>query len=469
MKILSVSELTQEIKRQLETNFRSISVKGEISNLKVQTSGHIYFTLKDKDAQISAVLFKGSTKSLSRLPKEGDQIVALGELTVYSPRGSYQLLVRELQYQGVGELLTQLHERKNRLQALGYFAKERKRKLPPFPKTIGVITSPTGAVIQDILHILQRRHSGFHLILCPVKVQGEGAKEEIAQAIYDFNRYKLADVLIVGRGGGSLEDLWAFNEEIVVEAIFRSTIPVISAVGHETDFSLSDFVADVRAPTPSAAAEIVLAEKNQQLQFILQAKTRINQSALLLVSRLKKQISSLQKNPYLISPYLLLSKRLQDLDDKKAQLTFSISSFLSQKKMQLLALNKQKNALEPSYQIQIAREKLLTVQRSIENSLKQTLRLKKQSFDQGFMQKKIDSLLLSLLKKKKENLVKLASHLTSIDPKNLLTKGYCILFSENKDSVILSSKQATVSQNLKILLKDGIISTEVKEIIYAPN
>ena len=222
MKILSVSELTQEIKRQLETNFRSISVKGEISNLKVQTSGHIYFTLKDKDAQISAVLFKGSTKSLSRLPKEGDQIVALGELTVYSPRGSYQLLVRELQYQGVGELLTQLHERKNRLQALGYFAKERKKKLPSFPKTIGVITSPTGAVIQDILHILQRRHSGFHLILCPVKVQGEGAKEEIAKAIYDFNRYKLADVLIVGRGGGSLEDLWAFNEEIVIEAIFRS-------------------------------------------------------------------------------------------------------------------------------------------------------------------------------------------------------------------------------------------------------
>lgn len=466
MKILSVSELTQEIKRQLETNFRSISVKGEISNLKVQTSGHIYFTLKDKDAQISAVLFKGSTKSLSRLPKEGDQIVALGELTVYSPRGSYQLLVRELQYQGVGELLTQLHERKNRLQALGYFAKERKKKLPSFPKTIGVITSPTGAVIQDILHILQRRHSGFHLILCPVKVQGEGAKEEIAQAIYDFNHYKLADVLIVGRGGGSLEDLWAFNEEIVVEAIFRSTIPVISAVGHETDFSLSDFVADVRAPTPSAAAEIVLAEKNQQLQFILQAKTRINQSALLLVSRLKKQIYSLQKNPYLVSPYLLLSKRLQDLDDKKAQLTFSMASFLSQKKMQLLALNKQKNALEPSYQIQIAKEKLFTLQRSIENSLKQTLRLKKQSFDLGSTQKKLDSLLLSFLKKKKENLVKLTSHLSSIDPKNLLTKGYCILFSENTDSVILSSKQARVSENLKILLKDGIIRTEVKEIIY---
>ncbi|MES2199618.1 MAG: exodeoxyribonuclease VII large subunit [Chlamydiota bacterium] len=466
MKILTVSELTQEIKRQLETNFRSISVKGEISNLKVQTSGHIYFTLKDKESQISAVLFKGSTKNLSRLPKEGDQIVALGELTVYSPRGSYQLLVREMQYQGVGELLTQLHERKNRLQALGYFSKERKRKLPAFPKTIGVITSPTGAVIQDIIHILQRRHSGFHLILHPVKVQGEGAKEEIAQAIYDFNHHNLADVLIVGRGGGSLEDLWAFNEEIVVEAIFRSKIPVISAVGHETDFSLSDFVADMRAPTPSAAAEIVLAEKNQQLQFILQAKTRINQSVLHLVSRLKKQISSLQKNPYLVSPYLLLSKRLQDLDDKKAQLTSSINSILSQKKMQLLALNKQKNALEPSYQIRMAREKLFTLQKAVETSLRQTFRLKKQSFDSLFMQKKLDSLLRSFLEKKKENLLKLTSHLTSIDPKSLLTKGYCILFSENRDSVILSSKQVSISQNLKILLKDGIISTEAKEIIY---
>lgn len=469
MKIITVSELTLEIKKQLEGNFRGISVKGEISNLKVQTSGHIYFTLKDKDAQISAVLFKGSTKSLSRMPKEGDQVVALGELTVYSPRGSYQLLIRELQYQGIGELLTQLHERKNRLQALGYFAKERKKKLPLFPKTIGVITSPTGAVIQDIIHILQRRHSGFHLILYPVKVQGEGAKEEIAAAIADFNRYNLADVLIVGRGGGSLEDLWAFNEEVVIEAIFKSAIPIISAVGHETDFSLSDFVADVRAPTPSAAAEIVLAEKNQQLNFLLKAKAQINQSTLGLVSNLKKQIFSLQKNPYLASPYLLLAKKMQELDDKKAQLTFSMASILSQKKMKLLALDKQKNALEPSFQVQTARKKLLVLSKAIETSLIQTLRLKKQHFDLSSMHKKLDFLLLSFLKKKKENLFKLTSHLTSIDPKNLLTKGYCILFSENKDSVILSSKQVSVSQNLKVLLQDGIISTKVEKIIYESN
>lgn len=469
MKIITVSELTLEIKKQLEGNFRGVSVKGEISNLKIQNSGHIYFTLKDKDAQIAAVLFKGSTKSLSRMPKEGDQVVALGELTVYSPRGSYQLLVRELQYQGVGELLAQLHERKNRLQALGYFSKERKKKLPLFPKTIGVITSPTGAVIQDIITVLQRRHSGFHLILYPVKVQGEGAKEEISKAIADFNRYKLADVLIVGRGGGSLEDLWAFNEELVIEAIFRSAIPVISAVGHETDFSLSDFVADVRAPTPSAAAEIVLAEKNQQLTFLLKAKAQINQVTLGLVSSLKKQIFSLQKNPYLASPYLLLAKKIQELDDRKAQLNFSMTSILSQKKMKLLALDKQKKALEPSFQIQTAKKKLLVLSKAIETSLIQTLRLKKQHFDLPSMHKKLDFLLLSFLKKKKENLLKLTSHLTSIDPKNLLTKGYCILFSENKDSVILSSKQVCISQNLKVLLQDGIISTKVEKITYESN
>ncbi|MBS0628296.1 MAG: exodeoxyribonuclease VII large subunit, partial [Verrucomicrobia bacterium] len=323
--------------------------------------------------------------------------------------------------------------------------------------------------IQDIITVLQRRHSGFHLILYPVKVQGEGAKEEISKAIADFNRYKLADVLIVGRGGGSLEDLWAFNEELVIEAIFRSAIPVISAVGHETDFSLSDFVADVRAPTPSAAAEIVLAEKNQQLTFLLKAKAQINQVTLGLVSSLKKQIFSLQKNPYLASPYLLLAKKIQELDDRKAQLNFSMTSILSQKKMKLLALDKQKKALEPSFQIQTAKKKLLVLSKAIETSLIQTLRLKKQHFDLPSMHKKLDFLLLSFLKKKKENLLKLTSHLTSIDPKNLLTKGYCILFSENKDSVILSSKQVCISQNLKVLLQDGIISTKVEKITYESN
>ncbi|MBX9744744.1 MAG: exodeoxyribonuclease VII large subunit, partial [Chlamydiales bacterium] len=334
-KILSVSELTQEIKKQLETKLGTVSVRGEVINLKMQTSGHLYFTLKDAEAQVSAVLFKGASKGLTKLPQEGNQVMIQGEITVYPPRGSYQILVRAIQYQGEGELLAKLHMRKKQMQALGYFDPQRKKKLPPFPKTIGVITSPTGAVIQDILQILERRHSGFHLVLFPVKVQGEGAKEEIAKAIHSFNKYKLADVLIVGRGGGSLEDLWAFNEEEVVQAILQSHIPVISAVGHETDFSLSDFVADVRAPTPSAAAELVISEKEQQLKFLLGCGKQIDRYGLSQLLRLRQSLQVRLKNPYICSPYLLLAKNFQGLDEIKQRLTSSGSSLLKQKKMEL--------------------------------------------------------------------------------------------------------------------------------------
>ncbi len=466
MKILSVSELTQEIKNQLEKNLASISVKGEVINLKTQSSGHVYFTLKDRDAQISAVLFKGASKSITRPLKEGDSVVVKGEITVYSPRGTYQILVREITYYGIGELLAKLHERKNRLQALGYFAKERKKPLPPFPKVIGVVTSPTGAVIQDIIHVLQRRHSGFQLILNPVKVQGEGAKEEIAKAIDDFNKHQLVDLIIVGRGGGSLEDLWAFNEEVVVEAIVRSTIPIISAVGHETDFSLSDFAADVRAPTPSAAAEIALTAKEQHVKFLVQTKERVHFQAKALLLRLRKQIDGAMKNPYIVSPYLLLSRRIQGLDDIKGQITHSTNSFLKQKKLELISLDKQKKALEPSYRIQNTKNKLVSLRNAYTSTLKQLLRERKKIFNRIDLQKKLDSAFCTSIKKKKENLSKLTAHLISIDPKNLLTKGYCILFSENQDSVILSTKQVSLERNLKIQLKDGVITAKPQEVVY---
>jgi exodeoxyribonuclease VII large subunit len=468
MKILTVSELTQEIKSKLETHFFSLSVQGEITNLKVQTSGHIYFTLKDKESQISAVLFKGSTKNLSRLPKDGDQVIIQGEISVYSPRGTYQIIVRTLTYHGIGALLIEFHERKQRLSALGYFSQERKKKLPSFPKTVGVITSPTGAVIQDILQILQRRHSGFHLILYPVRVQGEGAKEEIAKAIYDCNHHKIADVLIVGRGGGSLEDLWAFNEEIVVQAIANSFIPIISAVGHETDFSLCDLAADVRAPTPSAAAEIVLSEKNQQEKFLMQTRRQIHEQVKGNLHRMKQQLSSLKKSPYLLSPYLLLSRRLQQLDENKLRLGLLIKASLQHKKSILQGLEKQKNALEPSTRIQTAKERLKALQKSSIFALQQALRTKKSLFTMPLMQKRLHLLFTQNLSQKQDNLQKLISHLSSIDPKNLLTKGYCILFSENRDSVILSCNQVEVAQDLCVLLQDGIINAKAKEVVYDP-
>ena len=274
--ILTVTQLSQALKMHIETRFPAIAVQGEVSNLKEQASGHLYFTLKDAQAQISAVLFKTNGRAVEKLPKNGDQILVRGEINVYPPRGYYQIIVRELSFVGVGALLLKLHEMKLKLQERGWFDKAHKKPLPKYPKTIGVVTSATGSVIQDILHILSRRLNKFHLILNPVKVQGETAAEEIAEAITQFNRYALADVLIIGRGGGSLEDLWAFNEEKLAKAIFDSQIPIICAVGHETDYCIADFVADVRAPTPSAAAEIVSVEKMQQLLFLSQAKTRIH-------------------------------------------------------------------------------------------------------------------------------------------------------------------------------------------------
>jgi exodeoxyribonuclease VII large subunit len=320
MKTFTVSELTSAIKSILEPNFRSIYVKGEISNFKLQSSGHLYFSLKDASSQISAALFKGNAANLSRMPKEGDQVIALGEISLYAPRGQYQIIIRELQFLGVGELLLQLHQLKEKLQLKGWFDSQHKKTLPPLPKKIGVVTSPTGAVIQDILNVLTRRFAGFHVILNPVKVQGEGAAQEIAQAIHDFNKYNLADVLIVGRGGGSIEDLWAFNEEIVAKAIFESKIPIISAVGHETDFTIADLVADVRAPTPSAAAEIVIAEKASLLKFLAHAEKVCHQRILQQINQYHQKTNALQKHPLLSSPYGILSPLIQRLDDYSRQL-----------------------------------------------------------------------------------------------------------------------------------------------------
>ncbi len=319
-KVFSVSELTSAIKGVLEPTFRGISVKGEISNFKLQSSGHLYFSLKDAGSQISAVLFKGSAKELPRMPKEGDQVVATGEISLYAPRGQYQIIIRELQFLGVGELLLKLHQLKERLQGSGWFDPQHKKPLPKLPRRIGVVTSPTGAVIQDIIHILTRRFAGFQVVLNPVKVQGEGAAQEIAQAIYDFNKYNLADVLIVGRGGGSIEDLWAFNEEIVAKAIFESEIPIISAVGHETDFTIADWVADMRAPTPSAAAEIAIAEKANLLRFLEGAQSLSRQRISNQITQYRQRVSALQKHPLLSSPYGVLAPTIQRLDDFSRQL-----------------------------------------------------------------------------------------------------------------------------------------------------
>lgn len=462
--ILTVSELTSAIKKQLESRFSLVTVRGEISNLKEQSSGHFYFTLKDLEAQISAALFKGTARLLSRLPKGGEQVIVKGELSVYAPRGNYQLIVKELEYQGTGQLLLQLHELKNKLQALGWFDPSRKKKLPKYPKTIGVVTSPTGAVIQDILNVLTRRFSGIHLILNPVKVQGEGAANEIAQAIQQFNHYQLADLLIVGRGGGSLEDLWAFNEESVAKAIVQSAIPIISAVGHETDYAISDFVADIRAPTPSAAAEIAICEKLQQQLFLKQTHEQLSYAVRTRVSQQSQLLNRLKKSPVLLSPYLLLGPYIQKIDQIRSDLDTTLQQKLEQLKLQLLALKKQTAAAKPSNQLTFFKEKLKTLSKAIHTTLCQQIasRHSRLALEQSLLQ--IDTRLHQMMQEKKQRLQRLIAHLKAIDPKNLLTKGYCILFEEKKDSVILSTEELEAEKKVRILLNGGTALATINEI-----
>lgn len=255
---LSVSRLVALLKETVEDNFLQVAVEGEISNFSMPASGHFYLTLKDEFAQLRGVMFRPQNRLLRFRPENGLQVICCGRLSIYPQRGEVQLVIDSMEPTGLGGLQLAFEQLKVRLASEGLFAEERKRPLPAFPETVGIVTSASGAAIHDILQVLRRRGPGVRVLLCPVKVQGEEAAVEIAQAIADLNRQGDADLIIVGRGGGSLEDLWAFNEEAVARAIYSSRIPVISAVGHEVDVSIADFVADLRAPTPSAAAEMVV-------------------------------------------------------------------------------------------------------------------------------------------------------------------------------------------------------------------
>ena len=266
--VFSVSQITDLIKEILETSFRTITIEGEISNWRPSAAGHIYFTLKDNAAQIKAVIFRGAAMKLNFRPKDGDKVRCRGSLSVYAPQGNYQIIVNTMEIAGAGNILQMLEERKRKLAAEGLFDDSRKKPLPLMPKTIGVVTSPTGAAIRDILNVTKRRNPGMNIIVLPAIVQGEGAAQTICKMIEIANFYELCDVLIVGRGGGSLEDLLPFSEESVVRAVAASKIPTISAVGHEIDWAICDYAADRRAPTPSAAAEMavpLLADIQQNL------------------------------------------------------------------------------------------------------------------------------------------------------------------------------------------------------------
>lgn len=485
--VLTVTQLTHAIKFSLEGTFPSIWLQGEVSNCKLHTSGHLYLSLKDQNAQIAAVMYRADASRLKMVPKDGEQIIVRGEINVYVQGGKYQLIVKELKPVGLGELLLRLEELKIKLNKKGYFKKEHKKPLPKMPKKIGVVTSPTGAAIQDMLHILTRRFSGFHLILNPVKVQGEGAAQEIAQAIRQFNDHQLVDVMIVGRGGGSIEDLWAFNEEIVADAIYESDIPIISAVGHETDHCIADYVADVRAPTPSAAAELVVGEKEQHLKHLHQIQQRLQQTLRYGIRHHREKLGGLMRHPLFSSPYGILGPWMQKLDDLKEDVDQSAQQKLSFFKMQLDAHQRHLQALKPTTQIAQFKQKLFYYDRSLRTLLqakivewrKDTDKLR-EGIDKGWnvqqnnrkqllqsenKRKQIDLLMTRLLQRYKEQIEQMSDSLHAINPKNLLGKGYAIIFAEKDHSVITSVSVVKKEQELRLLLSDGELLSTVNKVI----
>jgi len=287
--VLTVSALTAQLRAVLEERFPAVWVEGEISNYRLYGSGHAYFTLKDADAQLRCALFRTRGRRLKFEPADGLHVMAFGSVEVYAQRGEYQLVVELLEPRGLGALQLAFEQLKARLQAEGLFEQARKRELPRFPRKIGIVTSPSGAALRDMLRVIGRRFGELHIVIAPCRVQGDGAAEEIARGLRDLNALGDVDVIIVGRGGGSLEDLWAFNEETVARAIVASKAPVISAVGHEVDFTIADFVADLRAPTPSAAAELVVREKQAVVDALEELRRRLCRAAVRPLSDLQRR------------------------------------------------------------------------------------------------------------------------------------------------------------------------------------
>lgn len=332
---MTVSELTDLIKEILESSFPDLTIEGEISNYRPSSTGHVYFTLKDDKASISAVMFKTRSKNLTFNPQDGMKVKVTGSLSVYAQRGSYQIVVNSMEELGTGSILQLLEERKKRLAMEGLFDSENKKSLPFFPKTIGVVTSPTGAALRDILQIVRRRNPLVSVVILPCVVQGNDAGITIAQQIKVANEFNLADVLIVGRGGGSLEDLLPFSEEVVVRAVAASEIPVISAVGHEIDWALSDFASDVRAPTPSAAAELAVPLLSEVEKTIERTKDELIRSIYNKLDNYKLLVKNFSSENLELRFRSIEQPLLQRFEDAKESLVLSMNDLINQRKQQL--------------------------------------------------------------------------------------------------------------------------------------
>ena len=334
--IYSVGQINNYIKNMFSQDFmlRNISVKGEISNCKYHTSGHIYFTIKDAAGTISAIMFAGSRRGLDFTMKEGDKVIVTGSVEVYEKTGSYQLYARQIELDGAGNLYLQFEKLKNELEEMGYFAKEYKIPIPKYAGRIGIVTAPTGAAIQDIRNISKRRNPYVELILYPALVQGEGAAQSIVNGIHALEQIGV-DIIIVGRGGGSIEDLWAFNEKIVADAIFNCRIPTISAVGHETDWTIADFVADMRAPTPSAAAELAVFDYRQVQDKLYEYNRRMQNSLYNKLELSRQKLNSYKLKLDYLSPEHRLNENRRRLMEYEEKLKLRIDMIIKEKKHML--------------------------------------------------------------------------------------------------------------------------------------
>lgn len=346
---LSVTQINLYIKELMNRDvvLTDVLVKGEISNFKAHSSGHLYLSLKDESGVMRAVMFRGSAAKLPFQPQNGMKVVAHGRVTVYERDGQYQLYIDDMQQEGIGDLYVAFEELKHRLQREGLFDPAHKKPLPKYPKKVGVVTAPTGAAIRDIINVLTRRFAYSDVVLYPVLVQGENAAQSIAKAIRYFNDTQGADVLIVGRGGGSIEDLWAFNEEVVAREIYQSEIPIVSAVGHEIDFTIADFVADLRAPTPSAAAELVVPAQNELMEKFQNVYHRLEQQSLRILERSRLQLEGLCQRPSLQNPMLRVDEERIYLDRLYQDFTERTKVLLGQKKQALGLLTGKLDGLSP--------------------------------------------------------------------------------------------------------------------------
>jgi exodeoxyribonuclease VII large subunit len=442
-RIFSVSELTTDIRRLLERSLGQVWVGGEITNCRAQSSGHVYFTLKDAGAQISCVLFRSDSVANREALQDGQKVIIKGELTVYEARGQYQLHVLAIEPQGLGALQAAFEKLKQKLAAEGLFASERKRPLPRYPQRIGLVTSPSGAALRDVLHAVQRRHPALEIILAPCAVQGAGAAGEIAAALALLNEWsqrpgQKLDAILLTRGGGSLEDLWAFNEEAVARAIVQSAVPVVSAVGHEIDFTISDFAADVRAATPTAGAEILTEGVYSAARWLEEVGERMREAARRHAAAEQRHLGQLSQRLRASHPRRQLNLKLQHLDDLQMELTRSIRRELQQRQLATRQLGLRLGRLRP---------KRLLAQRRDELA-RQRDRLREQTRNQ--------------MRSLRQHCEELGTSLRLLGPEQVLARGYSITLDARTGKVIRTARQTRPGQKLKTRLHSGEVQSVVE-------